>query len=402
MALSLTAFSTRRFAVLGGLALLVVLSIAIAGRTPQAAGALRVPTDPAEVLETVIAGNDARTRHLAELRRALAADPKDLRAALLLARTDIQLAREHADPRFLGQAQAALAPWWTEDAPPPVLVLRATIEQSLHDFDSALRHLDAALKAAPDDPQAWLTRAIVLTVGARYDEARLSCGHVAPLAGDLAFAVCETQIDSLTGRSAAAYARLTAALDEGRSNDEREWAISSLGEYAVRYGDQKTAEEHFREALKLAPDDAYVRGALADLLLDMGHNAEVLTLLAGKESDDGMLLRLALAERRVNGPKGEEHREMLKARFEASHARGDVVHRREEARYRLYLEDDARGACDLAKANWKVQKEPWDARILLATAVAAHDREAAAPVLAHLATWHLEDPTIANLAAGFK
>ena len=93
---------------------------------------------------------------------------------------------------------------------------------------------------------------------------------------------------------------------------------------------------------------------------------------------------------------------MLKARFDASHARGDVVHRREEARYRLYLEDDARGACDLAKANWDVQKEPWDARILLATAVAAHDRDAAAPVLAHLAMWHLEDPTIANLAAGFR
>lgn len=397
-----SSLQTRRFAVLGGLGLLILLAIAIAGRTPQAAAALRTPTDPAEVLETVIGGNDARTRQLRELRGALAIDPKNLRAALLLARIDIQLARERADPRFLGQAQAALAPWWVEDAPAPVLVLRATIEQSLHDFDSALRHLDGALRVAPDDPQAWLTRAVVLTVRARYDEARLSCGHVAPLAGELAFAVCETQIDSLTGKAAPAYARLTAALGEGRSNDEREWAVSSLGEYAVRYGDQKTAEEHFRDAMKLAPDDAYVRGALADLLLDIGRNAEVIALLAGKELDDGMLLRLALAEKRVNGPKGEEHREMLKARFDASHARGDVVHRREEARYRLYLEDDARGACDLAKANWDVQKEPWDARILLATAVAAHDREAAASVLAHLATWHLEDPTIANLAAGFK
>jgi hypothetical protein len=62
---------------------------------------------------------------------------------------------------------------------------------------------------------------------------------------------------------------------------------------------------------------------------------------------------------------------MLGARFDASRARGDVVHRREEARYWLSLRDDPSRAHALAKANWDVQKEPWDARILREAADAA-------------------------------
>src|SRR6185503_6044077 len=55
----------------------------------------------------------------------------DPAAAVDLARLDIEAARAGADPRFLGRAEAALASWWDRaDAPPEVLLLRATIRQS--------------------------------------------------------------------------------------------------------------------------------------------------------------------------------------------------------------------------------------------------------------------------------
>jgi len=44
--------------------------------------------------------------------------------------------------------------------------------------------------------------------------------------------------------------------------------------------------------------------------------------------------------------------------------RGDVVHRREEARYRLALAGDPGGALALARDNWAVQREPADLRVL--------------------------------------
>lgn len=394
--------STRRFAVLGGLGALVVLAILFAGEKPRAAAAVRVPTDPAEVLETLVSGNDPRAKQAAELRQALATNPKDLGAALALAKANIGLSRAHADPRYLGQAQAVLAPWWVEDAPAPVLVLRATIEQSLHDFDSALRHLDAALKQQPNNAQAWVTKAVIQTVRAEYESARESCAEVAALAGELTFAVCDTQIDSLNGKAQEAYSRLSKLLDLARSPEEKEWAVSSMGEYAARFGDVKTAEEDLIDALNMDPNDAYARGVFADLLLDVGRNQDVIKLLEGMESDDAMLLRLTIAEHRMRGPKLEEHREILASRFEASHARGDVVHRREEARFRLELERDPEGALKLAQANWQVQKEPWDVRVFLAAATMAHDKKAAAPVLAHVEATHLQEPVVESMIAGLK
>jgi len=51
------------------------------------------------------------------------------------------------------------------------------------------------------------------------------------------------------------------------------------------------------------------------------------------------------------------------------------LHKREEARYRLTIENDAAGALRLARENWQVQREPADLRILSEAAAAAGDAE---------------------------
>jgi Tfp pilus assembly protein PilF len=391
-------------AALGGA---VALSALIFGKAPQAAASsARVPTDPAEVLESLpYAAGDARSRQIATLRRTLALAPTDLPAALRLAKLDIQLARERSDPRYLGHAQAALAPWWAEEEPPvEVLVLRATIEQSLHDFESALRDLDRAVKIAPEDAQAWVTRAVVLTVRGRYDEARQSCAQLVPLASNLVVVVCQTGIDSVNGKAEASYVRLGDVLEHGRrvQPDEEAWARSSLGEYAVRAGHLDDAEKHFRRVLELDADDSYVRAAYADLLVDRDRPADALALVKGREANDALLLRIAIAERRLNAPEAASHLEALTGRFDASRLRGDVVHRREEARYWLELRGDADRALNLAKANWEVQKEPADARIFLEAARAAKAPEEASHLLSWLGETKLEDPFIAKLAADLR
>jgi hypothetical protein len=74
---------------------------------------------------------------------------------------------------------------------------------------------------------------------------------------------------------------------------------------------------------------------------------------------------------------------------------------REEARFTLALLQNPQTALTLAQANWEIQKEPWDARLLLETALAVGSQDAARPVIAWLHTNHVEDTRLQQLVAQF-
>ena len=171
-----------------------------------------------------------------------------------------------------------------------------------------------------------------------------------------------------------------------------------LGKTAERLGDWGRAEGHFQEAQRLGPHDAYLLGAYADFLLDQGRAGEVVALLREETRVDGLLLRLTLAEREIGAPGKEAHIEELRARFAASRQRGDSLHQGEEARFLLHLVDQPQAALTLAKANWAVQREPRDARILLEAALASGQPEAARPALEMLERTKLEDAALRRLA----
>ena len=373
------------------------LAVAILGTTDSHASTPHVPSAESVVLERVPASaGDPAARELAILRARLDAAPRDPALATAYARKNIEMSRRESDPRFLGHAQAALAPWWDEREPPSdVLLLRATIRQSLHEFEPALADLDILAVSTPGDPQVWLTRAVVLAVRGKYAEARESCVPLARLTSAWVTATCFASIDSQTGKAKDAYAKLTATLRRDPPSDPAgtAWALSSLGEVAQRAGDDDGAERDFRSALEADPADVYARAALCDLLLDRGRPADALPLLAGKEKDDGLLLRLALAETAAKAKGAGAHVDTLRARHDASRSRGDVVHRREHARFELAF-GEPRAALALARANWDVQKEPADARVLLESALAAGEPDAAQAATEFLAAAGAEEPRL--------
>ncbi|MDX2170148.1 MAG: hypothetical protein SF182_23960 [Deltaproteobacteria bacterium] len=387
----------RRCAIHAAAALVVLLCAAPGRAEPY------VPGDDAAVLERLpLAPLDASARRQRELRAELAARPDDLDRAAQLAWLYIRSGRATADPRFYGYAQGVLAPWWHERAAPlPVLVLRATIRQHDHDFAAALDDLAAALRADPTNAQAWLTQAVVQQVRGDYAAARASCLQVLQVASPLVGVICISGVDSLTGNGAASYAALARALQRAPEADPatRIWGLTALAEMAVRLGDAVQAEVHFQAALALGQSDDYLRGAYADFLLDQDRPDAVRALLAGATQSDGLLLRLAIAEARLHAPEAAAHVQMLRERFAAARQRGDRVHRREEARFALLL-GDTRAALGLARDNWAVQREAWDARLLLEAAQAAGDPAVAAPVLAFLREHHTEDATLRRVAAG--
>ena len=360
-----------------------------------------VPADPKEILETLpVASADRFSRELRQLRLELASDPRNLELATRAARGYIQRARAEADPRYLGYAQAALAPWWDAGAPPGVLVLRATIRQSLHDFPNALADLSAALKIEPRNAQAWLTRATIQQVRGAFGEAMESCRPLERLAGELVATACWAGAANMRGQAVTSYERLrdTLARQRGASASVRQWVLTSLAEMAERQGQSRVAEAHFKEAFAVAEADAYLKGAYADFLLDEGRAADAATLLRNEIRADGLLLRLALAEAALKQPRAREHVEALEARFYASRLRGDSLHRREEARFTLHLLKRPHDALRLAQENWAVHREPWDARIYLEAALAARKPDAVRPVLDWLEENRVEDVRLASLA----
>jgi tetratricopeptide (TPR) repeat protein len=367
-----------------------------------AAAAPHIPADGNQVVERLPSRADPVQRELLRLRTALNAAPGDLRLACDLARRYIERARVDGDPRYLGYAQAALAPWWRQAAPPePVLILRATLRQSTHRFADALADLDQAVRRDSDNAQAWLTRATVQTVTGAFAAARASCMRLYARAPELVVQACLANVGSVSGQADASYRRLLDAWTRRPGADPAiaVWVHTLLAEMADRAGRDAQAESHFRQALAVGDPDSYLLGAYADFLLDRGRAPEVVRLLRDKTRVDALLLRYALALQATGAPEASTQAGMLRDRFAAAALRGDTVHQREQARFELFLRGDAGAAVRLAKANWQVQKEPADLRILAQAAVASRDPEAARIVRDWLRSSHIEDRSVAASAA---
>jgi len=380
---------------LGALGLAAALTTAafVAPDRAIAAAPVFVPSDPRQVIATVPPRDPAEVA----ARQALAAAPDRVELAVELARGDIERYRALSDPRYLGRAQATLARWWTLAEPPPdVLLLRATIEQSVHQFREARADLDRLIRLRPDDAQAQLTRAVVATITADYAAAHDSCRAIAQLAAPLVVATCEAPLDAIAGRAGEAYARLARLVASTRAADPgvRGWALTQLAELAWMRGDTDAAAAHLAGALALDADDAYARNLLADVLLATGHPGDASRLLAGRDQIDSHLVRRAIAEHELHGADAERLIAAMRDRIAAAAERGDRIHLREEARFALAVELDAARAVQLARDSWSVQKELADARLLAETAVAARDREAAEPVIAWARATGVRDATL--------
>ena len=112
---------------------------------------------------------------------------------------------------------------------------------------------------------------------------------------------------------------------------------------AERLGDDTGAEHWFREGLRSRPDDFYMRAACADLLLRQGRAAETLQLLAGlgaHGADVAAHRHRAEAAGRLRRSRAAP---LLSTAFAAEQQRGEAVHRREQARFLLDVEEQPAG-----------------------------------------------------------
>ncbi|WP_454064814.1 tetratricopeptide repeat protein [Candidatus Nitrospira salsa] len=363
-----------------------------------------IPQNDSVVLEQLPTTSNPQIQKLRKLRTQLSNSPNDLTLATRLARAYIQLGHTNDDPRYDGYAQAALTPWWNlSHAPTNVLILRATLRQRQHDFDRALQDLDRVLQQQPRHAQAWLTQAVIQTVRGHYHEARRSCLLLRRLTNTLVSTTCLAHVMGLNGHAQESFQALQTAMEnETASSEEKLWTLTILAEMAMRLGNTSEAERYFQDALTIDNQDTYLLAAYSDYLLDQRRPAVVRPLLENTLRSDGLLLRLALAEQELHTPTLQQHIETLKARFAANRLRGDARHLREESRFTLHLLHKPKHALNLALENWSIQREPWDARIVLEAALQSGDSIAAQPIVDWLTSKNVEDVELTNLMEKFS
>jgi len=343
-----------------------------------AAAAPVVPRDDTEVVEVLPAATASRAEER-RWRREWTAHRGDTRIATAAARRLLGRAREEGDPRFAGRALAALGPWPDPDrAPNDVLLMQATIEQYLHDFDAAAAKLELLARRAPNDAQAWLTLATVRRVQGRYAESDAACLALGNIADRVYATACLAENDGLRGRVDAArtgLARLIAA--PGLAVETAGWLLTTLAELEARAGNPASAEAAYRAALS-QHDDGYTRISFADFLLERGRPADVLTELRDQPRSDAVLLRLAIAGTRAGSRNGARDASEMRERIALANERPDarVLHAREQAMFALRVEADPQRALALAQANVRQQREPVDLLVLVQSARAAGDAEA--------------------------
>lgn len=352
-----------------------------------------------EVLEKLPQrAGDSTSRELSGLRAALAAAPTDSVAAERLARRYFDLAVARGDPRYVGYAEAVIAAF-PGPLPPPLIFVRGLVRQYRHEFSGALEDFAAALAIDPSLAAAHAWRGAIFLVQADYVSAQKVCDVLAAQERLVLASGCRGLVLAYSGQLEAAYAELDTGRATTKDPENLLWLLTRLGEVAAWRNQLPTAEAHYRAALALGRDDTYLMAAWADFLLDAGRFDEVVTLVAPWEASDPLLLRLAEAQKGLKSADLARLVQALDERFAAARQRGDTTHQAEEARFYLRLRGNTKEAVRIAAENYRVQREPRDARILLEAAIAAKDAAAAAPVLDWLRRTGFEDQRMRRLAA---
>jgi len=341
---------------------LIVVALAWAAAAVHA-----VPISPArddEVVEVLPAAPGGVRGEERRQREQLAKTPRDVGLALGVARRDLARAHELGDPRFAGMAMAAIDGWRNDaDAPTDVLLMRATLQQYLHEFDAAAATLQRLLaRPGAQQPQAWLTLATVRRVQGRYADSDAACREVARAGAALHGTACLAENAALRGEFERARMSLDGVLATPRlATGTRAWLLTTLAELEQRAARPAAADAAYRAALQAQPDD-YTRLAYADFLIEQQRAAQALTVLNGESRSDAVLLRLAIAGAQAKAPGAAADIAEMRERIAAANERPGAkrLHGREQAMFALWIDGAADRALELARGNVAQQREPLD------------------------------------------
>lgn len=355
---------------------LLVIGLALVAPLARSAAPLWLPTRGDEVVQTLgpRLSTDAGSAAQSNSAPTQAVDQ---------ARQAITLARDLGDPRYLGRAQAALAPWWGKSsAPPDLRVLEASILQSRHHFDEARQILHQVVAQTPGHSQAWLILASLDKLQGRYPSARTACDKLLGGPAEIYGLACRSELLSHTGQFAQARSGYTQLLPGRISSGQRAWLLSLLAENEERAGDFTAALLAYRASLAL-DRDPYTATVAADLYLRRSEPQSALDVLNTLPDSDAVVLRRAHAHLLLRDAQANSLIENLAQRFAIVDSRVDPAsaHARERLYLWLRLRTDRPAPPDpswllVAQANLAQQKESIDWQLAFEAASKLADQSA--------------------------
>ena len=409
------------------LALIVLAAFAVSAAESGAAERFR-PATPDYVVLRVPAR--AQNDPIVVLEQQHEKAPADQRTAAELAALYVERAREQREARYFGRAEMLLQPWVSSaDASAATLRVQADILQNRHDFAGATVLLDAAIGHEPRDAGARLMRASVKVVQGHAAEARADCAAVLGTGATAAGTVCLAQVLSATGKLSQAEVLLKTVLPREAASPESVsyprvasvqtptagavgaqlapsqtfssqilgWAFWLQADCADRRGDVRAAEQYLRASLAATPTNEGVRAALSDLLIARGALHEALRVVDLPAPSTGLLERRARAQQLLGDPGLSATRAQIDDLLTLASRRGERPHLREEALLALDVDGDAERALELAKANFAIQRETIDARLLVRAAKAHGDRDAIETVARWMRETGFQDRALAEI-----
>lgn len=354
---------------------------------------------------------DKKLSRLELLKKSHQKSPENQAIAAQLATIFIQMARRETNAEYYHLANKVIEPWIKIQNLPglkskPITdelrLVRATLSQHIHHYKAASEDLLHIIKNQPRNAQAWLTLSTIQLVQGDYKKAQVSCSALSRVSSNWLSTLCYSQLYSLTGSAEKAYGMQQSLLTQlkGQQSELALWATGLLAETAMRLGNKQQAEKYFQDGLKIKAKDTYILRTYSDFLLEKKRAKDVIQLLQpqvkNQPDNDQLLLRLALAVKKEGDSKREQQlKKTLEIRYENALKRHGHIHGRDEALFLMEFKTDdnksLKKALKLALVNWKYQKEPDDALILLRAATASNDRKKVQQVLTWLKRHKLED-----------
>ncbi len=379
--------------------ILIMLATVALGAAPTLAQTRYTPQESAVMLSTGGTGQ----KDAAELREALQrwrADPQNLRLATDTARQAILAAIQQGDLRWLGNAKAMLAPWWTaQDLPSGTLFVRALVRQGAHDFKEALADLDAAIAKDPEQPEHWAWRFAIYLVMADMTRAKNECSAIGQRFGPTEQASCDAVLLYRTGSPEKAIVlleRLSRHPDyQGRQ--AQEWLAFHWGEAYRVAGDRAKARKIWEAQLNKGIGGHAVRVALIDLLNSEGQYADAWKINTTMPRSDALLVAAIQSSLGLKNGKDGALRSEFNQRLSQQSARGDSPNERPMIKFTLSVEGKAREALAMAQQAWATEREPADALLFARAAIESGAPEQATALMQWQSATGYREPELDGL-----
>ena len=345
------------------------------------------------------------TRELKAAEQNWRQNPLNLDVAARYARQTFLLGVTEGDLRWFGTAKAALLPWWNKsDLNADGYFMRGLVKQGFHDFEGGLADINAAIALDGNRAEFWSWRFAIHLLWADMAAARADCAELGQRAGALEAQACQAILAYRTGQAAVAVQALKTLVvaPDFQGNLAQDWLRFHLGEAQRTAGQYAAAKATWSEHLAKRPQAHAIRLSLVELSNALSEHAHAKKLAATPAPTDALLVQQLLASQALGDADAPRLAQQVEERMAAQALRQDPLIERPKMVYLIHFGKDVPAGLALAQDNWRAQKEPPDALLLVEAALKLNRPQEAVPVLDWMAKTGYTDPALAALAQQIK